>query len=61
MTFSNKPFPGHQKKLTWVRAEAGGNVYRMEDPAMQGWLCPAMFKYFSKTPKAIYVKADAKS
>jgi hypothetical protein len=61
MTFSDKPFPGHQKKLTWVRAETGGNVYRIKDPATEGWLRPAMFKYFSKTPKAIYVKADAKS
>jgi len=26
---------------------------------MEGWLCPALFKYFEKAPKEIYVKAEA--
>jgi hypothetical protein len=60
LTFSAKPFPGFQKKLRWVRAESGGNYYRLADPPMEGWLCPAMFKYFSEAPKELYVKAEPK-
>jgi hypothetical protein len=60
LLFSAKPFPGHQEKLTWVRGEAEGNYYRLEDPPMEGWLCPALFKYFAKAPKELYVKAEPK-
>ena len=60
LLFSARPFPGHQEKLTWVRAESGGNYYRLDDPPMEGWLCPAMFKYFADPPKEIYVKAEPK-
>jgi hypothetical protein len=58
--FSAQPFPGHQKKLTWLRADdAGtGNWYRLEDPPMEGWLCPSLFKYFAKAPPELYVKAE---
>jgi len=27
---------------------------------MEGWLCPAMFKYFAEPPKEIHVKAEPK-
>lgn len=27
---------------------------------MEGWLCPALFKYFDETPKETYVKAEPK-
>lgn len=60
LTCSTKPFPDYQKKLVWVRAEAGGNYYRFADKSMQGWLCPAMFRYFAKTPKALYLKTESK-
>jgi hypothetical protein len=60
LTFSPKPFPGFQHKLSWVRAESGGNCYRLADPPMEGWLCPAMFRYFSQAPKELYVKAEPK-
>ncbi len=60
MLFSANPFPGFQKKLTWVRGDSLGNYYRLDDPPMEGWLCPAMFRYFPKPPKALYVKAEAK-
>src|SRR5262245_48283809 len=46
MLFSAQPFPGHQKKLAWIRADESktGNWYRLEDPPMEGWLCPSLFK-----------------
>ncbi|WP_017717610.1 DUF6717 family protein [Kamptonema formosum] len=38
--------------------EYGGNWYRWEGKNMEGWLCPALFKYFSEAPKKIYCKAQ---
>ena len=60
LTFSAKPFPGYQKKLTWLRGDSSGNYYRVDDPPMEGWLCPALFHYYGAAPKELYVKADAK-
>lgn len=59
--FSAEPFPDFQRKLTWVRADGTGNWYRQDDPPMEGWLCPALFKYYRTAPRAIYVKAEAKA
>jgi len=28
---------------------------------MEGWLCPALFKYFEKAPQEIYAKFEEKS
>ena len=58
LLFSAAPFPGFQRKLTWVRTEFEGNWYRMEQPPMEGWLCPAMFRYFPVAPAELYVKAE---
>ena len=59
LLFSANPFPGYQIKLKWVRRESGGGWYYSEDLDREGWLCPALFKYYRKTPKEIYVKAEA--
>lgn len=58
MLFSARPFPGYQKKLTWLREASGGNYYALEEPPMEGWICPAMFKYYAEAPKELYVKAE---
>ena len=50
---------GLSGKLTWVREEMGGNIYRSETLKAEGWLCPALFKYFDKSPPEIYAKAEA--
>lgn len=59
--FSASPFPGHQKKLTWLRGDSTGNWYECDDPPMEGWLCPALFRYFREAPKELYVKAEPKA
>ena len=59
LLFSANPFPGYQMKLIWLREENGGNWYYLEDLKMEGWLCPSLFKYYKKTPKEIYAKAEA--
>jgi hypothetical protein len=47
-------------KLTWVRGDSTDNWYRLEKPPMEGWLCPALFKYYREAPKELYVRADPK-
>ena len=58
LLFSASPFPGHQKKLTWLRGDSGGNYYALDDPPMEGWICPALFKYYEQAPENLYVKAE---
>jgi len=59
LLFSAAPFPGFQRKLTWVREEMGGNWYRADQPPSEGWLCPALFRYFEAAPTELFVKAEA--
>ncbi|MBI1346981.1 hypothetical protein GC163_11905 [bacterium] len=59
LLFSAQPFPGHQKHLSWTRSDGTGNYYQLDDPPMEGWICPALFQYYSEPPKHLYVKAEA--
>ena len=58
LLFSSRPFPGYQAKFTHAREEFSGNWYQLDDPPMEGWLCPALFKYFDAAPRTIYAKAE---
>lgn len=58
LTFSAAPFPGFQRRFTWLREESGGNWYRSDDPPMEGWLCPALEKYLSPAPPELYCRAE---
>ena len=60
LTFSAQAFPNYDDKLVWKRKGMGGNWYYSERFKTEGWLCPALFKYFRQAPKEIYVKAEAK-
>lgn len=58
---SAHPFPGYQAYLVWNREEYGGNWYTWPDApegSMEGWLCPALFKYFDTAPAHLYVNAQ---
>jgi hypothetical protein len=59
LLFSAQPFPGHQKTLTWLRGDMGGNYYKLDEPPMEGWICPALFKYYAKAPEHLYVRAES--
>ena len=60
MVFSAISFPDHQFRLEWKREESGGNVYYSPDLDAEGWLCPALFRYFSATPPEIFVQVKPK-
>jgi|SRR5262249_47564705 len=59
MIFSCQPFPGHQFQLEWRRADDGGNWYYAPQLDLEGWLCPALLRYFAEAPKRLYVQIKA--
>ena len=54
--FSATGFPGAQIALDWLKAEGGGNVYRWADKNMDGWLCPALLRYFTEPPAKLFIQ-----
>jgi len=58
LLFSSQPFAGYQVELTLVREEYGGHWYRPKDLEVEGWLCPALLKYFDAPPESLYIKAE---
>lgn len=58
LTFAPTEFPGSSLRLDRTREEFGGNWYRWEDRGMDGWLCPALFKYFPIAPDQIWIGAS---
>lgn len=56
LVFSEVAFPGH--KLTLAKVKGGpdtGTDYHCKELAHDMWLCPALNRYFPKSPKTIYV------
>jgi len=58
MIFSANSFPGMDIELTKLHEEHGGNWYSWDNENMEGWLCPALLKYFEKAPDYIFVKME---
>ena len=61
LLFSPTPFPGYAVKLEWRREESGGNRYFSPQFDMEGWLCPALFKYFASAPRELFGRAEPKT
>jgi hypothetical protein len=60
MVFSANSFSGHQFRLEWRREEGSGNVYYSAELDAEGWLCPALLRYFPERPSEIYVQVKPK-
>jgi len=58
LVFAATPFPGHQITLEWRRGDADGNWYYAQELDTEGWLCPALLKYFAQAPRRIYVRVE---
>ena len=58
LVFSAQPFPGHQVEVQRTREEYGGAWYRWAAHNRDGWLCPALLKYFPTPPEKLYCKAE---
>jgi uncharacterized protein DUF6717 len=60
LIFSAGPFPEFDLQFEWVRQGDGGNYYKSDEFQMEGWLCPALLKYFDDPPQEIYAKFENK-
>ena len=58
LVFSDAPFPGFQRTLALQREENGGAWYGLDGSDLEGWLCPALFKYFDEAPARLYMSAE---
>ena len=62
MLFSHQPFQGGQAEIQKIAggSQEDGNWYEGEicGEPMKGWLCPALYLYFSKAPERIYMRAE---
>ena len=58
LLFSDRPFPGQQARFARVRSEHGGTWYRDEATGAEGWLCPALFKYFDEAPEVLHTRVE---
>ena len=61
LLFSENPFPGFQAMFEWRREEMGGNWYYSADLGEEGWLCPALFRYFEAAPTKIFAQFKQKA
>ena len=61
LVFSESRFPGHQITLEWRRNDGAGDWYYSPELRAEGWLCPALLKYFERAPRTIYVQVKPKS
>ena len=61
LIFSDRPFPGHQAVFGRRREQDGGWWYHSAALDKEGWLCPALFKYFEAAPEKIYAQFKAKA
>ena len=60
LTISQRELPEYDECNKWKRSEASGNVYWSDRFEMEGWLCPALLKYFEEPPANICFKVDVK-
>ena len=60
LVFAAAPFPGHQFRLEWRRADGTGNYYYSPTLDMEGWLCPALLRYFEAPPAELYVQVKSR-
>jgi hypothetical protein len=57
--FSDRPFPGATFVLERLREEDGGHWYRWTETGQEGWLCPALFRYYETAPARLHIAIRA--
>ncbi|MDQ0394942.1 DUF6717 family protein [Labrys monachus] len=60
MVFSGAPFPGSRFHLKWQREDGSGNIYLSSEFGSEGWLCPALLRYFERPPMDIHIQVKAR-
>ena len=60
LRFSDAPFRGEATALLLQRPENGGHWYYDTRNDLEGWLCPALLRYFRAAPDLIHVGVEPK-
>jgi len=58
LLFSAGEFPDYDFRFTHVREGNGGDWYYSDDFQMEGWLCPALLRYFESAPSEVFTKFE---
>lgn len=61
LIFSPSLFPGYSAVLEHRRPDSGGNWYYCPQVGIEGWLCPALYRYFSEPPARIWIELIPRS
>jgi hypothetical protein len=61
LLFSGSDFPGSQHSVEWKREERNGNVYYSPQLEVEGWLCPALLRYFERPPEKLFFQVKPKA
>jgi hypothetical protein len=61
LVFAPQPFPGFVARFVKIRSGFDGWWYSWPERGMEGWLCPALFKYFESVPDELYVSVAPKA
>ncbi|MCW5719373.1 MAG: hypothetical protein KIS68_16265 [Bauldia sp.] len=61
LLFSAIDFPGRQFVLEWRRSDGEGDIYYSADFDAEGWLCPALLRYFETAPPRLHVALRERS
>jgi hypothetical protein len=56
LLFSGAEFPGFQHQVEWRREQGNGNVYYSQHLQVEGWLCPALLRYFDSPPSKLFLQ-----
>lgn len=56
LLFSAADFPGSQHRMEWSREQGNGNIYFSPAFQVEGWLCPALLRYFERPPEKLFVQ-----
>ncbi len=60
LIFSASEFPGYQHRVEWRREQGTGNVYYSKELNIEGWLCPALLRYFDSPPAELFLQVKPK-
>ena len=58
LSFSSSPISDQDYVLSKLQADMGGWWYQDKD-GRKGWLCPAMFLFFTQAPELIHVQVNS--
>lgn len=56
LLFSGSNFPGYQHEVEWRREQGNGNIYYSPKLQVEGWLCPALLRYFERPPAKLFIQ-----